>query len=107
MLETYILVDKKPVIEPDVIKWAEWMDDLQKRRVAEDYIGDYRVSTVFLGLNHGIGQKAPMLFETMIFGLPEDEDYCVRSQIWEEAEFDHKMAIEWVKRRLLENADGE
>ncbi|MDJ0342238.1 hypothetical protein QMK19_03430 [Streptomyces sp. H10-C2] len=36
---------------------------------------DYRISTVWLGLNHSfLGDGPPILFETMVFGGGEDQD---------------------------------
>lgn len=38
-----------PVVEPDLMKWAQWMETAQ-RHVADETIGEARISTVFLGL---------------------------------------------------------
>lgn len=46
-------------------------------------VGDARVSTVFLGLDHGWGEGPPVLYETMVFGGPLDgecERYCTRAE---------------------------
>jgi len=69
--DKYILgPDKIPVAEPDLYKWAQWFqcnDDA--RVVARDQIGESRVSTVFLGLDHNfMGDGPPILWETMVFG---------------------------------------
>ena len=54
---------------------------------------DIRVSTVFLGLDHGFGAEEPVLFETMIFGGEYDE-YCERYCTWDEAVEGHAKAVE-------------
>lgn len=38
--------------------------------VAETQVDDAWISTVWLGLDHGFGFGAPLIFETMIFGGP-------------------------------------
>lgn len=35
--------------------------------VKQEYVGDYWVSTVWLGLDHGWGHGPPLIFETMVF----------------------------------------
>lgn len=104
MLGKYILVDHVPVREPDTIKWAEWMEDISKRRVDETLLEGYRISTVFLGLDHGFGPswKAPLIFETMVFGSSYDGEYQERCCTWEEALTQHQEAIKWVLDKLTE-----
>jgi hypothetical protein len=68
----YYILDEhgNPVPEPDVRRWSEWFNKCDKH-VAEDMIGEIRVSTVFLGIDHSFGGP-PLLFETMIFGGEHD-----------------------------------
>lgn len=54
-------------------------------RVDETVIGDVRVSTVFLGLNHRWGPGPPLLFETMLFSEKRDVDWQERCSTWDEA----------------------
>lgn len=68
----------EPVPEPDLFAWAEWLEADQKtgaRRLAQDTIGPYLVSTVFMGLDHGFGEGPPVLWETMIFGVEEEIEF--------------------------------
>lgn len=58
----------------DLFEWAHWMErSLEERHIDGDYVtGDdgavVFVSTVFLGLDHGMGRGAPpVLWETMVF----------------------------------------
>lgn len=97
--DRYILVDKKPVPEPDLMKWAQWYGTA-KRHVAQETIGDSRVSTVFLGLDHSFGDGGlPILWETMVFGglLDQEMDRCAGS--WEQAEAMHQAMVEKVKTK--------
>ena len=60
----------------------------ETKRVAMSYLDDYRISTVFLTIDHGVNEV--VLFETMVFSAG-DEDvaemdcYQQRYQTWDEA----------------------
>ena len=89
--ECYILVDRLPVAV-DMATWAVWFKNTANRRVGNDYIGKVHVSTVFLGLDHNFRGGEPVLFETMIFGGPLDQEtwrYCT----YEQAERGHAEAL--------------
>ena len=90
----YILKGHKVVKETNLLKWANWFETAD-RHVGDTKVGKYRVSTVFLGINHNFfGKGKPVLFETMIFGGKYDKDeYQVRYSTWEEAEKGHKKAV--------------
>jgi len=51
----------------DLIEWALWSENIDNRRVAETMVGPYRISTVFLGIDHSFDDGIPTLFETMVF----------------------------------------
>lgn len=94
-MSNYILKGKIPVLEPDIIKWAQWYEKAN-RHVKNDMLpGDIHVSTVFLAIDHSYFGGTPQLFETMIFG-GEHNEYCERYATWEEAEAGHQRAIELV-----------
>lgn len=93
--DKYILVGKKAVPTDSLEEW-ELMYEGASRIVAKDRIGDVRVSTVFLGLDHSFGDGTPLLFETMIFGGPHDQ-YQDRYSTWEEAEAGHAKALALVR----------
>ena len=77
--------------------WARWFER-SNRRVDSTEVGQYRVSTVFLGLDHSFGGPAPLLFETMIFPLESmSEEFCQRYATWEEAVAGHQEAVERAK----------
>ena len=43
----------------DVAVWGRWFENVDNRRVAYDDLGDARVSTVFLGIDHAFGNGPP------------------------------------------------
>ncbi len=77
------LVNRTPLPVDDPVEWAEEMAKRRRTalrtgvdlwRVDETIIGQARVSTVFIGLDHRFsGEGPPVLFETMIFGGKLDE----------------------------------
>jgi hypothetical protein len=92
--EFYILDAEHNLIRTDINTWVKFCDG-NERRVALDEIGEVRVSTVFLGMNHRWGEGPPLLFETMTFG-PFGE-YCWRYTSWEEALAGHQRVVEAIK----------
>jgi hypothetical protein len=56
----------------------------EAKRVGLDVLpGDVRISTVWLGLDHGWGGGPPLIFETMVFGGPmsgEMDRYSTEAQ---------------------------
>ena len=94
----YVLVGQTPVIEPDVEKWARWYERSMvdgSSIVARTEVGASLISTVFLGLNHRFtGDGLPLLFETMIFTDGAPEDFQRRCSTWQEAEAQHKRAVQ-------------
>lgn len=93
-MRQYILNEAgEPEACGDTLRWAKWFET-GNRRVAQDYVGDVRVSTVFLGMDHAFDGGPPLLWETLVFGGPLDGDgdrYATRA----EAEAGH---AEWVAR---------
>lgn len=92
-IESYILDGEgNPVAEPDTLKWGKWMQDAERRVAFDQVTPQVRVSTVFLGLNHSFGGDIPVLYETMIFGGPNDQ-YQNRYATREAALEGHKHAV--------------
>jgi len=98
----YVLKDKVPVLEPDLLKWARSFEDAEARRVARTEFPDGTlVSTVFLGIDHQFDDGPPLLFETMIFESDSGRsDYCERCSTWDEAVEMHKRAEEKHREQL-------
>ena len=69
-LTKYVLdTDGNPQPEGDLLAWAQWMGAGDNQVLKREQVGHVRVSTVFLGLDHGWGTTdAPLLFETMVYG---------------------------------------
>lgn len=64
--------DGKPM---DLWTWANIIESGQDRHVADEMVGQVRVSTVWLGIDHNFsGIGPPLIFETMVFGGVMDED---------------------------------
>lgn len=93
----YILDNRKPVRIEHMDAWMAWMDN-SDRRVASTKMGDVRVSTVFLGIDHywEAAEGTLALFETMVFGGMLDGN-VERSSTWEDAEAVHEEMCEAVK----------
>lgn len=89
-------LDGNPQEEPDLMKWAEWMER-PERIVKRERIEDCDVSTVFLGLDHQYGDGPPILWETMVFGgkLDMAQDRC--SGLRYNAESMHQRMVDKVK----------
>lgn len=89
----YVLDANKNSVVASLMEWAEFFEVITNRRVAQDFIGDTHVSTVFLGIDHGFGLSSkPLLFETMVFGGKHDELQW-RYAEWDEAVAGHKGAV--------------
>lgn len=100
----YIMdVDGKPQ-NSSAEEWSEWNKNYQNKQVAETFVeqsnGDkIRVSTVFLGLDHAFDEDTPILFETLVFEGPMDEEMFRYSTI-EEAQEGHKKMVREVEKCL-------
>ena len=98
MSEFYIL-DGHNVVPAGLMEWGAMMEG-EDRHVAVTEIGTSKVSTVFLGIDHSFGVGPPMLFETMVFGGPMDQEQD-RCSTWEQAEAMHKAMCERVEAALV------
>jgi hypothetical protein len=106
MSDTYILDGRNPIPCADFVTLARWFET-SDRHVAKTDFGDVRVSTVFLGLDRSFGDGPPLLFETMIFGGPFNQDkYQERCSTWEEAEAQHAEAVEVARQSLNGHCAG-
>ena len=100
--EYWILNKNRKIKKVDLMTWAKWFKSSQDRIIGKDIIKGIRVSTVFLGIDHGFGLGKPILFETIIFGsnLKKLQGYQERYHTLQEAEKGHKDAIEFVNSIL-------
>lgn len=87
MLDLYTLDGNgEPVIETSLMKWVvaygHALSDGGNGVISQE-IGDSKVSTIFLGLDHNYsGKGPPILWETMVFGGPMQgtQDRCTGSR---------------------------
>lgn len=106
MMSNYILVDAQPVQEPDVIKWSDWFEASMveginmERLLASTQVGDVRVSTVFLAIDHNFADDGqPVLWETMTFyGDSSEEEDLERYTSRAEALAGHDRMVRHVQR---------
>lgn len=95
-ITNYVMDDRGNIrAESDIHKWAAWYETAD-RTIGKDTVGEVRISTVFLGLDHSYGDGAPILFETMIFGGDFDgsqERYCTKA----EAAIGHERWVAYIK----------
>lgn len=94
----YKLVNKVPV---KLDKLEELGDawDVKNRRIEETFVGDVRVSTVFLCIDHSFDDNGPILFETMVFGGALNGE-TERSKTYDEAVTDHNLMVARVKQAI-------
>jgi hypothetical protein len=97
MTGNYVLIGQTPVVEPDLLTWARWFEE-NDRRVALSRVLDIAVvSTVFLGIDHNYfrfaGYGKPLLFETMVFWEDEGGEEQDRCSTWAEAEAMHAAMV--------------
>lgn len=104
----YRLRRKKKTHEPCTpSEWVIWSRS-GDNRIALTIVGGFKVSTVFLGLDHNFSMIGPpRLYETMVFQLKDDGSmtsaeekgfnrYCT----WAEAELGHEEIVQELKRGL-------
>jgi hypothetical protein len=79
------------------ISQEEWLAGFAEPRHVDrtdlGKLGD--VSTVWLGLDHRFGSGPPLIFETMVFGGPEDQ-YQERYSTAEQARQGHEAVVIWL-----------
>ena len=78
-----------------LFKWAAWMGDIKKRRVAYTTLPDRGyVSTIFLGINYNFSlQGPPIVFETMVFDDGPFNGEQERYTTWADAEEGHERMV--------------
>lgn len=101
-MDKYVLDDEGNVVPcEDLQEWGKFMQ-AGRRKVARLELGDWTVSTVFLGLNHNCtGEGEPQLYETMIFldGTEASEkldETCWRAATRDDAMEYHRIAVRHV-----------
>lgn len=95
----YILDDEgNPQPEPDLMKWAEWIEKGGKTRIVKQTkVKGHFVSTVFLGLDYQFQGGVPMLFETMIWDKNDQDIYQDRHSTKQKAMTAHDRLVNAIK----------
>ena len=87
---------QRPIPCADVLAWGLWFEHSAAiRRVGRTQVGEFRVSTVFLGLDHGWVSPVPILWETMVFRGEDGESFGMErcSGNREQAEAMHEAMV--------------
>lgn len=88
----YKLVDKEPV-PCTFAEYTSSMKSADNRLVEQTHIGDLTVSTVFTGIDYAFGLGEKQLFETTVFGLPDDIQPQWRLATFDEAVNQHLQLV--------------
>lgn len=99
MMPFYLLAGTEVVSTDDMREWAHWFERTDRHIAATEVAEGVRVSTVFLGVDHGWGDTAPVLFETMVFGGLLDGE-IERYTTYHAAEQGHEAMIERVRQAM-------
>lgn len=105
----YVLENREPRPEPDLITWAKWFEVPQNRIVAQTVVCCQEVSKVFIGIDHRFFDEGPpVLFETMVFGKGPHEGEQRRYSTWDEAVTGHEAVVEHLRRahELTQGKEG-
>lgn len=104
MIGHYKLEKRRPVLVPDLIEWATWMEAADRHVARTEFSAGVEVSTVFLGLDHRFsGNGPPLLFETIVFGLNMENDAMMwRYSSWDDAVTGHNATVRKVDDLLAQ-----
>jgi hypothetical protein len=94
----WYIYDKKTGELSPVTTWraSAFLSDPANKIIEQTQLPNCWVSTVFLGLDHGFSDGAPLVFETMVFPSKDDlhELDCERYSTLAEAKAGHARLIE-------------
>ena len=89
----YRLEGHEPVRVADLAQWAQHCD-YTVRRVGWTYVGDAKVSTMFIGIDWCESEAdPPQIYETLVIGGELDK-MKLTAATWEEAEAVHRTVCE-------------
>lgn len=94
--------DTNPITREEWVALFEHREEYS--RVAAEDVGEYWVSTVWLGLNHAWDGGPPLIFETMWFRDGESVDLR-RYTTLEQAKAGHKAVV--ARLRMKQRGTGE
>jgi hypothetical protein len=92
----YYNINTNPLI--DRMHWATYREELGENIVIkQENIGNYEVSTVYVGLDMGLFNPLPLIFETMIFCDDADDPLY----LWQERYTYKDQALEGHERAVI------
>jgi hypothetical protein len=93
----FFILDEQGQPQPaTLMEWGQWFETAH-RHIADDHVGDIRISTVFLGADHNWRDEGePLIWETMIFGGDHDQSQW-RCSTREQALAQHDAAVKLAK----------
>lgn len=107
MSDYWTLDAENTPVKADLMTWARWFEDANRLVGYTEITSQVLVSTVFIGINHRfLGNGPPLLFETMIFGGPLDQDQW-RYSSWDDAEAGHHAAVSKARKANGQRMKGE
>ncbi len=97
--------DRDGIPISDMFVWGKLFRDHEYKRVGLDVLSGYRISTVWMGLDHGYPPGPPLIFETMVFREGEGDPIrldmeMMRYSTLVDAERGHKRMVELVRAAL-------
>lgn len=114
-----VLDESGNVVPATLFEWAFWLEKAGDRHrvIQQDYPGEYKVSTVFIGLELGWNPERPLWFETMVFGPEEETEWfdgtkkMMRKSLWTgrcatlaQAKAQHEEGHKWLAAHLAEKS---
>jgi hypothetical protein len=100
MMSDWAMLNGREVVPCTVEEWEQWWPRGERIVGRTPLENGYRVSTVFLGLDHSFGDGPPLWFETMVFPVDSyTEEDMERYSTWDEAEAGHiAMVRKWMDK---------
>ena len=95
-IEKILVYENGKFIDENLSRWNDHFNDIEKRRLGYDEIGNKIISTIFLGLDHSFSLTGenPMPFETAI-SIDGEFDIVERYRSYNDAMEGHKK---WIKK---------
>ena len=88
-------------------EFSKSMQEDEKRILAQATIDNLQISTIFIGIDQNWGGGDPLLFETVVFGLPDDLQPRWSFSSWDEAMEIHNLLVATLTEHGAEPLLGE
>lgn len=100
--------DNNPIPCSSILEYEEWFmkhgSTVAKSKFKDTKNISIYISTVFLGLDHSHNSTVPILWETMVFGGPFDQQ-LVRYSSFKDALKGHNEIIDGIKDNTITNIE--